>query len=319
MGYQEFKKQLLKKLEELTIDKSLEISNKETLKNNGRKLDGLVLQTEGSQIAPVVYVEDFYEKYLSGIKIDDIAEQIIFIADNAMTEDNIPVVSTICWDGIRDDLYVSVVNADANEELLKETPHRRIEDLAVFAKIKIDEFDGGERSIRITNDVLSLIKKTKDEVLNQALINSEKLEFECKSMKEMLFGIIEPTSEMLDEMFPVVNEPPMYVVTTKNSINGASILACRQALDNIINKIGDDCYILPSSIYEVLLVPKSAGVELESLQNMVHEVNFTEVEPGEILSDNVYQYDRKNKRLTIAKADDEVEEKILSKVAHMAM
>ena len=319
MDYQKFKEQLLKKLEELTKEINIKIDNKETLKNNGLKLDGLVLQTEGYEVAPVVYIEDFYEKYLSGLEIDDIAEQILFIADDAIAEDNIPIVSKINWDGIKNNLFVAVVNADANEELLKETPHRKIEDLAVYAKIKVDEFNGGEASIRVTKDILSMIQRTKDEVLNRAISNSEKLEFTCKSMRETIFGIMDEDSEMIEEMFPMVSEPPMYVVTTKNSVEGASILACRQALDSVVNRVGDDCYVLPSSIYEVLLVPKSAGISLESLQEMVREVNRTEVKAGEILSDNVYQYDRKNKRLTIAKADDEVEEKILSKVAHMAM
>ena len=319
MDYLQFKSKLLKKLEELTKDGDIKITNKETLKNNGLKLDGLVLQTEGSQIAPIVYLEDFYEKYLSGYEMADIAEQILLIADTAIAEKNIPIVSKINWDGIKDDLFVSVVNAAANEELLKTIPHRRIEDLAVYAKIKVNEFDDGEASIRVTNDVLSLLKRTKDEVLNQAILNSEKLEFKCRSMLETMFGLIDDDSEMLEEMFPKSNEPPMYVVTTKSSIDGASILACRQALYNIVDKVGEDCFILPSSIYEVLLVPISAGISLESLQDMVKEVNRTEVKAGEILSDNVYQYDRKNKRLTIAKVNDEVEEKLLSKVAHMTM
>lgn len=319
MDYQNFKTELLKRLEEFTKDENIEIINKETLKNNGLRLDGIVVQTEGINIAPVIYLEEFYESYLRGEEINDIADEILQIVEKTSIKEDFPVVSVINWDGIKNDLYISVVNADANEELLKTTPHRRIEDLAIYAKIKVNEFEDGEASIRVTNDVLSLIKRTKDEVLNQAISNSEKLEFECKSMREMLFGFMDDDFEMVEEMFPSEMNPPMYVVTANNSIDGASILACRQSLDNVVNRVGDDCFVLPSSIYEILLVPKNAGVDLESLQSMVLEVNRTEVKPGEILSDNVYQYDRKNKKLTIAKADDEVEEKKLSKVAHMAM
>lgn len=318
MEYREFKEQLLKELEGLIKESDITIINKEILKNNGIKLDDLVIQKKGVEIAPVVYLEDFYEKYLNGSEIEEIAEQILFVADNAITAD-ISILSKITWDGIKDNLYISVVNADANEELLRETPHRKIEDLAIFAKIKVDEFNGGEASIRVTNDLLSMIKKTKDEFLNQAISNSEKLEFTCRSMRETIFGILDEDSEILEEIFPMADELPMYVVTTNNSVNGAAILGCRQALEDVVDKVGDDCFILPSSIYEVLLVPKKSGIDLESLQGMVREVNRTEVAPGEILSNNVYHYDRKSKKLTIAKVGDDIEEKKLSKMVHMAM
>ncbi|MFQ9395400.1 MAG: DUF5688 family protein [Lachnospiraceae bacterium] len=43
----------------------------------------------------------------------------------------------------------------------------------------------------------------------------------------------------------------------------------------------------------------SCGRQREELRTMVHEVNHTQVEPEEILSESVYHYDRKKHSLSI--------------------
>lgn len=61
--------------------------------------------------------------------------------------------------------------------------------------------------------------------------------------------------------------------------------------------IGEDFYILPSSIHELIVVPESLGMNRLQLENMVEEINQTEVEQEEILSNTVYRYIRKEKRV----------------------
>ena len=55
--------------------------------------------------------------------------------------------------------------------------------------------------------------------------------------------------------------------------------------------------MLPSSIHETLIIPKDAGMEFKELEQMVQEVNQTQVAPGERLSDHVYEYDAKEHEL----------------------
>lgn len=66
-----------------------------------------------------------------------------------------------------------------------------------------------------------------------------------------------------------------------------------------------DILILPSSIYEVILVPVGAedGREpacLEKFRNMVRDINHIHLEPYEWLSDNVYLYKREKRTIEIA-------------------
>lgn len=319
MNYEIFKDEVLKRIEELTKENNLEIIQKPMLKNNGLKLDGLIIKEADSAIAPIIYMNEWYEEYLKGKTIEEIADGIILLSGSATAEDAVPTVPEINWESVKDKLYVSVINADANEELLKETLHRRMDDLAVIARIRVEQPELENASIRVTNTVLQMLTKTKDEVLNQAVSNTEKLDFKCRTMKEMICGMLDEEPELADEIFSMEGESPMFVVTLPNGIDGASVLACKESLARMVDKVGEDVYILPSSIQEVILISKSVGVELEDLQEMVREVNRNEVAAGEVLSDNVYQFDRKTKKLSIAKPDDDVEKKNVYKKVQVSM
>ena len=67
----------------------------------------------------------------------------------------------------------------------------------------------------------------------------------------------------------------------------------------IAEKVGGDYFVLPSSVHEVLIMPKSEDMDPKELRNMVQNVNVTQVAEGEILSDQVYEYDAKTHKLGI--------------------
>ena len=88
------------------------------------------------------------------------------------------------------------------------------------------------------------------------------------------------------------SETPLYVLTNKARLYGASCILYPNLLDSIADKLTCDFYLIPSSIHEVILVPES-GTEDTNLNDMVAEVNHTQVDPKEVLADHVYYYDRK--------------------------
>ena len=71
-------------------------------------------------------------------------------------------------------------------------------------------------------------------------------------------------------------------------------------------------FILPSSVHEVLIVPKNDQMDLKTLESMVQDVNATQVSPEERLSDHVYAYDAKEHELFRA---DKAEERAAAKEA----
>ena len=84
--------------------------------------------------------------------------------------------------------------------------------------------------------------------------------------------------------------------TNDTKVNGASEILRDDIRQEIADKIGD-FFVLPSSIHETLIIPKSAGMDRKELEQMVQEVNQTQVLPEERLSDHVYEYDVKEHEL----------------------
>lgn len=91
---------------------------------------------------------------------------------------------------------------------------------------------------------------------------------------------------------------PLYIVTNKSKTFGAASLL----LPHIMEKIGEflgSFYVLPSSIHEVLVIPASSAMETSELIGMVRQINETELLPEEVLSDNIYLYDKDEKTFSV--------------------
>ncbi len=83
----------------------------------------------------------------------------------------------------------------------------------------------------------------------------------------------------------------IFVVYGKDGMSGANVLMSDKALSDIEERMGEGFYVLPSSIYEVLIVPKSFGKSERELVKMVREVNAEAVAEKEQLSDSIFKYE----------------------------
>ena len=80
----------------------------------------------------------------------------------------------------------------------------------------------------------------------------------------------------------------MYVLTNPDQKLGSGLIVHDKVLRHILDTIGEDIYILPSSVHELIVIPSSVVDNEKYLTSMVHEINQTEVEPKDRLSDDVY-------------------------------
>lgn len=83
----------------------------------------------------------------------------------------------------------------------------------------------------------------------------------------------------------------MYVLTNSEQHLGSGLIVHDKVLRHILDTIGEDIYILPSSVHELIVIPSSVVDDEKYLTSMVHEINQTEVEPKDRLSDDVYRVD----------------------------
>ena len=69
MNYEEFKQEVADRIKEFLPEKyaDADVSIQTVVKNNDQKLDGLMVKLEDSNIAPNIYLNQFYEQHEDGI------------------------------------------------------------------------------------------------------------------------------------------------------------------------------------------------------------------------------------------------------------
>lgn len=306
--YEEFKDYVMGSIKNYLPDRfeDAEVRLHQVLKNNDRMLDGLVVKLPDSNMAPTVYLNDFYKEYLDN---EDISSTMMHIADIFKRHGEVALDFDISmlsdYERIKDRLEVRVVNYDQNRTRLENIPHKSVEDLAFLYYVNVSMDKEGTGSITINDGIFKGWNISVDELHEQAMSNSVSLRpLRIQSLTEVILNMypfdIESDEYMMlqDAVEDMKNsDMEMFVVTNPEKLNGAVTLFYPDAMERISKELGSGFYVLPSSIHECLVIRDRAGLSPEELREMVKEVNRTQVDHEERLSDNIYHYDQNAKQL----------------------
>ena len=260
------------------------------MKNNGERKNGIVIREQGQVIAPIIYLDSYYERQEEGEEFLTIL-QLIAEEFRAGREEMFSVPDVFLdFDTCKERLFFRLVNIGMNHELWETTPYLPWNDLALTVRYLCYEEEGGISSILVTNKELERWGVSWEDVVKKARENTKVL----FPMKIMSMG------EVLQRIVPdMPNIPSLYVLTNERELNGATCITYEEELWEIAKKFGRDIYILPSSIHEVLLVVGGSDFELRRLQAIVKDANNTVVRPDEILSYQVYFLSYKTGEVTV--------------------
>ena len=333
MNYSEFKDYMKEHIKEFLPeeyrDGTVEIQS--VYKNNDVILDSIRIKgIDEGRVVPVIYLNDSYKLYEGGESIDTIAEKLAnFYVEHRKPNFNIDINSINSFDDVKEHIACRICNANSNKERLANAPHKiYADDLAITYHIIISKDRDGIASTMINNDMMSHFGVDVDTIHKIAVDNIDKIyNPKFQSMADMIKGLFMKDfmeqggidEEMAESMFQdMVGEvkDPMYVLSGENAINGATVIVSPDVLDMVSKKLDGDYYVIPSSTHEVIIVPKFENFTTEDLSAMVRDVNGTCVEPQDVLSDHVYEYDSKTKilRACVGKEhEQEVGEKSLEK------
>lgn len=317
MELQQFEKEIIKALREYYGDE-IKIESHTVYKNNGLQLVGICVLPEGQNIAPTVYINQYYARYQKGAAFGSIVEEIIsFLEKNKLTE-NLNVDFFLDYEQVKKRLVFRLINRQKNEKLLQEVPYQEWEDLAVVCHCLMMNDLIGTGSILIHKQHLKVWNISEETLFEDAKKNSIRMEpFRMYPMSEMIRMVMRKTIqeniEEICEEYPQdkeklmertletmandleENQVPMYVLTNTGRYYGAACLVYPNLLEQIGNQIQEDFYIIPSSVHEVILISKNVEMEESYLNKVIQEVNDTQVEPDEWLSDHAYFYRREDK------------------------
>lgn len=309
MEFKEFNKQVVQALEQF-LGKGAIVSVRDIYKNNGILLHGLTIMDGQSNLWPTIYLDDLYQEHLKGTALGSIIKEILHIYENSRVKGKVSMDFFRDYEQTRRKIFCKIINYEKNVEMLREVPFRRYEDLAVVCYYAYVSELVGNGSITIRREHLETWQIDEKQLFQEAMENTRReLPYQWYNMNAMVRELckeetceeedIEECADLLwEEIFPGKKASPMYVVTNHNKYFGAICMIYEDMLEEMGERIGSDYVILPSSIHEVILV--AAGhMSAEKLRAMVREVNELHVDPQEVLSDNVYYYNRSLRRLSL--------------------
>lgn len=237
--------------------------------------DAIVINT-GSNCAPVIYTDHFYQAYLDGAKIGDLVEQIeeSIATSQAQALDISEVTGD--YSKARGNIIPKLVH-QANSEEIVAIPFLNMFITFIYV---ISRMGDQLTSFQITKQMLSDWGISEEQLKADAISNAErKLPAEIHSIGDVLgFGGTED-----DKTFYVLSNPDLHF--------GAVAMLYNGVLDDFAKALKADGFsIIPSSVHEVLLVPDVLNLSASELKDMLIDVNTSVVREDEVLSDTVYRY-----------------------------
>ena len=298
MEYSIFKELILEALKE-RFGEECQIEYKEVLKNNGVKLDGVIVRQNNCVVSPTVYVNDYYEDFSRGENINNIADIIERLIRDNTIEDEFDADELILFDNVKDRIVFKLINFERNKELLETVPYKKYLDLAIVYYISVKEDIFECASILINNSHLKLWNKTLEEIdelaeKNTPFILKPELKSMGQTLKEIMFN--SDDNEFDEEDF---ENCYMYVLTNEKKQFGAATILYDNELKDFSERIESDFYIIPSSVHEVIIIPSKFVDSSDSLDEMICEVNSSQVPLVDILSDHAYKYNRADKCVSL--------------------
>lgn len=277
------------------------ITLEEITKGNDRTLTGLIIRKDGETTVPSIYLETYEEQFEKGRSIHEIMKELVQIRTESSMKFPINGKDLSDYGTVRPLLSIRLCDPEKNQEYLKDKPHTACGELAAVYQIQVMESSEGTASAVITNNMLHFWGITLEQLHHDATEMENARNPVCLyTMEDVMLEIMQSVKpenlyERTEALDPERN--PIYILTNQNKINGAGVLAQDGVLDKIGALLDSDFYVLPSSLHEVILVPDNGNMQLAKLEDMVKEINATQVAPEDLLSDKVQYYDRAAKTL----------------------
>ncbi|MDD3277909.1 MAG: DUF5688 family protein [Lachnospiraceae bacterium] len=300
MNYEMFQLTLAEEVRRL-IGKQDKVQIQQVQKNNGIVFQAMSILTNGEKISPVLYLEGFYQRYQQGVPIAHLAKLVLAQYRENKKNQNLDFTFFKHYEKVKDNIFCKIINSEKNRALLQSVPCRKILDLAIVCYYQVDQALMKGAVIQINDQHIAVWEISEQELLNTAIANTVRENpLEIQSMTEMLDEMLSlKEKDELGDFEEICASPmPMYIITNQRRMNGAICAFLPEYLEKAARVMQGDFYILPSSIHECILVPAFAAFSPKELGEMVKDINDTQIEPQEVLSNHIYCYHTVSKTVT---------------------
>ncbi|MBR1669417.1 MAG: hypothetical protein IJ695_01845 [Butyrivibrio sp.] len=269
---------------------------RDIVKNNGVVYHAIVIRREDESVAPTIYLDQMFDRYLEGCSVVSLAGDIVEIYRQSMPGNEIDIEAFTDFSRASENLFFKVVNYRKNKSKLEKVPYRKVLDLAMVPLCLVKSSSLGIGTITIEKSHLDVWEITEDELWEVIGENAAKV---CPPKTEAMVDVLENithTPVESDEMGSI------FVISNDSGNLGAGAAFYPGVMRQMSDAFECDLFLIPSSIHEMLIIPDpGAVVEPDALKQIIREVNSSTVAEEEILSYNLYRYDRETDHIFIVK------------------
>ena len=312
MDFETFKNELMELVIQELDNRGIEnISLKfNTINSPDGMTDRLIATVGDSKMSMAFRLKEIFTDFENGMSMERCIDRIC----NTIKE-NISVIETkegdvkafiTDYDQVKDYTFLRLVPGDS--PVLKEAPHRKIQDMALVVNVHLVNFsdENGKSVVVVTKPLMEMYGIDENQLFADAERNSVAKEpIVFTPLADMIKNLIESDEVPSPEDVGIVT----YIATNKTGFQGAAVAAYPEFCEQAAEKLGGSFFMLPSSVHEFILIKDDGRQKAKDLNKMIRNVNETVLEPRDFLSNQCYHYDAKTKVLETGLKYDKAKEK----------
>lgn len=278
MDYEEFKEEVVKRLSKFAGETNVQL------------MDNRLNLMLGGRIAISFKLNEAYKDFESGsVGLDEIVSAM---CDTKVDPAEIAKVNTFA------DMLIDFDSSSSSKLELKlqsKKPEFGLADEVVPGIWRSVCVVDGWFSTVVTDQILQNWNRSYEELVQIALQNTS--EWELFTMKQAIIAEMDDLDSTDLDLADLDLADQMFILRTKGRY-GASVLMNEDAMQATAERLGGDLIVLPSSIYEVIVLKaKKFGSDFSELTEMVKEVNTSLADERNVLAWQAYYYSKGKKEL----------------------
>ncbi len=242
----------------------------------------LIIHKIDQEVVPGISMDEMYQEFSQNHKsmgeITELIQDTVNTAFSMLPElDGTHGINVRDYDSMKDRLVVELVRSEFNGEHLS---HGIFEKQPIGALVPYLRLEQNNQVImtRLGRDILEICGVSQNTLMKQAMENTMKLNP----------PVVMPVDT--NDRFPY------FILSNREGRNGATAITYPGMLEQLRKMTGMDYYVIPANIHEVLIVGKTENAPIKYLKEALKQRN-REMGIQEMLSDHVYEYSGKDKKL----------------------
>ena len=204
-------------------------------------------------------------------------------------------------------LFAEVYNAAKKKEILKEVVHECREELVIVYRLYGFDEQFKRDCKLVTNEQLSYWGVDAETVKQDAWANT-KAKFPPVLWEMGTDGKVDRSKNYLEMTGPLPKRDAfgrdMFIFTNGMNYAGAIYMFDKETLQKVAKKMEANLILLPLSVDEIIICSEASGLNLRNLKDHVKAINKTMLKEANILSGEIYLYDKDSHILSIAQVPE---------------